>query len=476
MLALTRKQKTKDFTVERNCKMHQFDRVETEVTEDQAAEPPSTLRTSVAQTPSVCPTPPQEHPLKIDQWNDWRWQVRNRVRTLEQLVAYVPSLKGRAEIQNVIDKYPMAITPYYATLIGRADLSDPIFQMSVPNHCELNDPTCLSEDPLEEHEDMPVPGLVHRYRDRALLIVTTMCSMYCRHCTRKRIAGTRESAISPRRLQQVVEYLCAHPEISDVIVSGGDPLTMSDSNIEMVLSALRAVPTVQVIRIGTRVPVVLPMRITDALVNILKKYHPLWINTHFNHPNELTEQAKQACAKLADAGIPLGNQTVLLRGVNDNPQVIERLCRGLIATRVRPYYLYQCDLVRGVEHFRTSIRKGIEIMEYLRGRVSGMAIPTFVVDAPHGGGKIPVLPNYVISMSPTHTVLRNYEGMLVNYPEPGIEAESSVSASSGEPGVWELASGRASVIMPARNQRMKRREKIASRTRPYGETGSLFEL
>ncbi len=467
--------------------MQQFDRVETVVAEDQAAEPPSTLRAAecapsevpITEVGSAHPTASgkeQQHTSKTVQWNDWRWQVRNRVRSLEQLAAYVPSLSGRAELQKVIDKYPMAITPYYATLIGRADMSDPVFRMSVPNAQELCDPSSLSEDPLEEHEDMPVPGLVHRYRDRALLIATTMCSMYCRHCTRKRIAGTRESAISSRRLRQVVEYLYAHPEISDVIVSGGDPLTMSDANLEAVLSALRSVPTVQVIRIGTRVPVVLPMRITDELVAMLKKYHPLWINTHFNHPNELSEQARAACAKLADAGIPLGNQTVLLRGVNDNPQVIEQLCRGLIRMRVRPYYLYQCDLVRGVEHFRTSVRKGIEIMEYLRGRVSGIAIPTFVVDAPHGGGKIPVLPNYVVSMSPTHTVLRNYEGMLVNYPEPGAEAEPSMSLPAGEPGVWELASGQASVILPSRNTRMKRREKIASRSRSFSDTGSLFEL
>lgn len=462
--------------------MQQFDRVETVVAEDQAAEPPSTLRAaegapseSIKKVGMPHPSGEQQFTSKTIQWNDWRWQVRNRVRSLGQLAAYVPSLSGRAELQKVIDKYPMAITPYYATLIGRADMSDPIFRMSVPNVQELCDPSSLSDDPLEEHEDMPVPGLVHRYRDRALLIATTMCSMYCRHCTRKRIAGTRESAISARRLRQVVEYLYAHPEISDVIVSGGDPLTMSDANLDAVLGALRSVPTVQVIRIGTRVPVVLPMRITDELVNILKKYHPLWINTHFNHPNELSDQARAACAKLADAGIPLGNQTVLLRGVNDSPQTIEQLCRELIRMRVRPYYLYQCDLVRGVEHFRTSVRKGIEIMEYLRGRVSGIAIPLFVVDAPHGGGKIPVLPNYVISMSPTHTVLRNYEGMLVNYPEPGTEAELAILPTAGEPGVWELASGHASVILPERNTRMKRREKMASRGRSCGDTGSLFE-
>lgn len=444
-----------------------------ELTEEQASEPPSTLR--AVQTPSACQ---ENEPLckKLSQWNDWKWQIRNRIRSLDQLARYVPSLSGRAELQNVIAKYPMAITPYYASLIQQADVSDPIFRMSVPNLREMFDPPCLTDDPLEEHEDMPVPGLVHRYRDRALLIATTMCSMYCRHCTRKRIAGTRENAISGRRLRQVQEYLFNHPEITDVIVSGGDPLTMSDSAIEAVLSTLRSVPSVQVIRIGTRVPVVLPMRITDELVSILKRYHPLWINTHFNHPNELTEQSRAACEKLADAGIPLGNQTVLLRGVNDDPQVIEQLCRGLIRTRVRPYYMYQCDLVRGVEHFRTSVRKGMEIMEYLRGRVSGIAIPTFVVDAPHGGGKIPVLPNYVVSMSTTHTVLRNYEGLLVSYPEPGVDIESFGAAGSGQAGgVWELSSGRADVIQPAHTVRMDRREKIGAKRSSSRTNNYLFD-
>jgi len=369
----------------------------------------------------------------------------------------------------------MAITPYYASLIRRVDFSDPVFRMSVPNPQEMCDPPCLSEDPLEEHEDMPVPGLIHRYRDRALVIATTTCSMYCRHCTRKRIAGTRESSISPRRLAQVVEYLRATPEINDVIISGGDPLTMPDAMIESVLSAIRSVPSVQIIRIGTRVPVVLPMRITDELVQMLRKYHPLWINTHFNHPNELTPESAAACTKLADAGIPLGNQSVLLRGVNDQPQIIEQLCRGLVRIRVRPYYLYQCDLVRGVEHFRTSVRAGIEIMEYLRGRISGLAIPTFVVDAPHGGGKIPVLPNYVVSMSPTHTVLRNYEGLLVNYPEPGVEtAADEFTEHIGTPGVWELSSGRASVILPAKTQRGQRRDKLHPK-RNVGSTAFLFD-
>jgi lysine 2,3-aminomutase len=441
--------------------------------EEQSSEPPSRLRADEPPSSSVHESNPK--PPSASQWNDWRWQIRNRIRTLEQLSAYLPSLSERADLKAVIAKYPMAITPYYASLIRRLDLSDPIFRMSVPNPQELSDPPCLSEDPLEEHIDMPVPGLIHRYKDRALLIATTTCSMYCRHCTRKRIAGTRETSISSRRLRQVVEYLHAHPEICDVIVSGGDPLTMADAAIESVLSALRSVPSVQVIRIGTRVPVVLPMRITDALVQMLHKYHPIWINTHFNHPNELTADSAAACSKLADAGIPLGNQSVLLRGVNDQPQILEELYRRLVRIRVRPYYLYQCDLVRGVEHFRTSVRAGIEIMEYLRGRVSGIAIPTFVVDAPHGGGKIPVLPNYVVSMSPTHTVLRNYEGLLINYPEPGVETTPDEQTELlGTPGVWELAAGKASVIQPAKTLRGQRRESLRKR-RGEEPSGFLFD-
>jgi len=401
---------------------------------------------------------------------DWKWQIKNRLMSAEQLSKFLGGFSS-PHLDKIIQKFPMAITPYYASLIRRPDITDPVFAMAVPQSRELIDPLFLSDDPLSEDEDMPVPGMVHRYRDRVLVIATTMCSMYCRHCTRKRIAGARESSISTQRIRQITEYLRGHPEVSDVIVSGGDPLTMSDGSIEMVLSSLRSVPTVQVIRIGTRVPVVLPMRITDNLVNILKKYHPLWINTHFNHPNEITEQAKQACAKLADAGIPLGNQTVLLAGVNDDAKIIEQLCRGLIQMRVRPYYLYQCDLVRGVEHFRTSIRKGMEIMEYLRGRIGGIGIPTFVVDAPHGGGKIPVLPNYIVSMSPSHTVLRNYEGLLVNYPEPSVQPAYNNPRSNGEIGVWELASGQKSVITPAKSRQIKRREKYAAQNK----TSYLFE-
>ncbi|MBN1361857.1 MAG: KamA family radical SAM protein [Sedimentisphaerales bacterium] len=404
-------------------------------------------------------------------WSDWRWQMANRIRTPQQLAAAFPNLIEGPDLATVMAKYPMAITPYYASLIRRLDGSDPIFRMSVPLVQELSDPPFLTPDPLEECRDMPVPGMVHRYPDRALVIATTMCSTYCRHCTRKRIAGTRETSITKRRLEQIAAYLTEHPQISDVIVSGGDPLTMSTENLEMVLSRLRQVPSVQIIRIGTRVPVVLPQRVTDELCQMLRKYHPIWINTHFNHPQELTEESAGACGRLADAGIPLGNQSVLLRGVNDRPQIIEQLCRGLVRMRVRPYYMYQCDLVRGVEHFRTPLSRGLEIMEYLRGRLSGLAIPTFVVDAPHGGGKIPVLPTYVVTQSPTHTVLRNYEGMLIAYPEPYQGAETQLVAAQDEsaPGVWELTAGRHTRIQPERTLRHARRKACCASDASVGD-------
>ncbi len=393
------------------------------------------------------------------QWQDWRWQIRHRIRTFEQLAQAFPALQRQTRIAEVASRYPLAITPYYLSVIQKPDYSDPVFSQAVPQSRELLDPSFLHADPLAEEQDMPVPGLIHRYRDRALLMTTTMCSMYCRHCTRKRVAGTRECTISVEQLRRATEYLKAHPEITDVILSGGDPLTMSTSLLERIVQAVRAVPSVEIIRIGTRTPVVLPQRITDELVKMLSKYHPVWINTHFNHPQELTPESRAALAKLANAGIPLGNQSVLLRGINDDPRIMESLCRGLVRERVRPYYMFQCDLVRGVEHFRTPISRGIEIMEYLRGRLSGLAIPTYVVDAPHGGGKLPLLPNYIVSVSPTHTVLRNFEGMLINYPEPMVSAarQESRPAASSSPGVWELATGHQSAILPSGNRRLQRR-------------------
>jgi len=376
-------------------------------------------------------------------WDDWRWQLRNRIRTLAALKRRFPCLRVSRRTAAAAGRFPLAVTPYYASLIRNLDPSDPVFAMCVPDARETVDPPFLTDDPLGEDDDMPVPGLVHRYRDRALLLATTACAAYCRHCTRKRVAGQTEECISRSRLTQATDYLSVHPEIHDVIVSGGDPFTMGTAGLERVLKAVREVPSVDIIRIGTRTPVVLPMRITDELVEMLRRYHPIYVNVHFNHPVELTPDARRACERLADAGIPLGNQTVLLRGVNDSAPLLAELFRGLLRFRVRPYYLFQCDLVRGVEHFRTPLCKGIEIMEYLRGRLSGLAIPTFVVDAPHGGGKIPILPNYVVSASPSHTVLRNYAGELVSYPEPRGDADFGLTAAPGynAGGVWDLACG-----------------------------------
>ncbi len=394
-------------------------------------------------------------------WNDWRWQMRNRVTSLQRLTELFPELQNQIGLADAMAKFPMAITPYYASLIRSMDGTDPVFQMAVPQIQELYDPPFLKNDPLEEDEDMPVPNLVHRYKDRALILATTTCSMYCRHCTRKRIAGHHDSCISVEDIGRVADYLRRHPEVHDVIVSGGDPFTMATPSLERVLAAIRSVPSVDIIRIGTRTPVVMPMRITRDLAAMLRKYGPIWVNTHFNHPNEITPEAAEACGRLVDAGIPMNNQSVLLRGINDQPQVMETLVRGLLKIRVKPYYLFQCDLVRGVEHFRTPISRGIEIMEYLRGRVSGLAIPNYVVDAPHGGGKIPVLPNYVISSSPTHTVLRNFEGMLVNYPEPrGAVYTQAAAGDADSPvnGVYDLASGRHSSLVPHNSSRTLRRQ------------------
>jgi lysine 2,3-aminomutase len=344
--------------------------------------------------------------------------MRSRIRDIDELKAYLPRLARAGELKTVTARFPLAITPYYLSLIQDGDPFDPVLLMSVPRSEELDNPLGLSDDPLDEESDMPTPGLTHRYPDRALIVISEICPMYCRHCTRKRFVGVEESAISPQRLENYLDYIRRHPEIKDVIISGGDPLSLPDKIIERVLSGLRAIPTVEIIRIGSRIPVLMPQRITPEFCEMIRRYHPVWINTHFNHPNEVTPEAALACDRLLGAGVPMNNQSVLLRGINDDPEVMLRLCRALFRIRVRPYYLYQCDLSRGVEHFRTPISRGIEIMEYLRGRLGGLAIPQYIVDAPHGGGKIPVGPNYIVSVSPTHTVLRNFEGLMVSYPEP----------------------------------------------------------
>ena len=328
------------------------------------------------------------------EWNDWRWQVRNRVETLEELKKYIELTPEEEEgVKKSLQTLRMAITPYYLSLIDPNNPHCPIRRQAIPTGAEVHQSPADLLDPLHEDEDSPVPGLTHRYPDRVLFLITDMCSMYCRHCTRRRFAGQHDCESTQDRIQAAIDYIARTPQVRDVLLSGGDALMVGDKMLESIIQRLRAIPHVEIIRLGSRTPVVCPQRITDDLVNMLKKYHPIWLNTHFNHPNEVTEEAMAACAKLADAGVPLGNQTVLLRGVNDDTEIMKQLVHDLVRMRVRPYYIYQCDLSMGLEHFRTPVSKGIEIIENLRGHTSGYCVPTFVVDAPGGGGKIPVMPS-----------------------------------------------------------------------------------
>ncbi|MGM9773881.1 MAG: lysine 2,3-aminomutase [Candidatus Egerieousia sp.] len=353
------------------------------------------------------------------QWNDWKWQVKNRIETVEQLKKYIKLSKAEEEgVKESLKTIRMAITPYYLSLVDPNDPNDPVRKQCIPTIKEVNRAASDILDPLHEDTDSPVPGLTHRYPDRVLLLITDMCSMYCRHCTRRRFAGQTDAATSMDNVEKAIEYIRNTPQVRDVLLSGGDALMVSDERLEYIISKLRAIDHVEIIRLGTRTPVVCPQRITPELCNIFHKYHPIWLNTHFNHPNEITEESAAACARLADAGVPLGNQSVLLRGINDCVNTMKALVHGLVKIRVRPYYIYQCDLSVGIEHFRTPVSKGIEIIEGLRGHTSGYAVPTFVVDAPGGGGKTPVMPNYVISQAPGRVVLRNYEGVITTYFEP----------------------------------------------------------
>jgi len=355
-------------------------------------------------------------------WYDWKWQVRHAIRdidTFEHLLDVQFPKQQRCLLDATVKKFPLAITPYYLSLIDRENLvNDPIFKQSFPSPDELRLQQCDMADPLAEDQDSPAPGITHRYPDRVLFHVSNVCAMYCRHCTRKRKVGDHDFLPQQQALEAGLEYIRNTPVIRDVLLSGGDPFLLSDQQLDWLLQQLRSIAHVEVVRIGTRTPVVLPYRITDALITVLRKYNPLWINTHFNHPRELTSSSRQALGKLADAGFPLGNQNVLLAGVNDCPRIIKHLVQKLVANRVRPYYMYQCDLSEGLTHFRTPVGKGIEIMENLIGHTSGFAVPTYVIDAPGGGGKIPVTPNYLISWGTNKVVLRNYEGVITTYKEP----------------------------------------------------------
>ena len=354
-----------------------------------------------------------------EQWNDWKWQVKNRIETVDQLKKYLDLDPSEEEgIRNALKMLRMAITPYYLSLIDKNNPHCPIRKQAVPSALELHKASADLEDPLHEDSDSPVPGLTHRYPDRVLFLITDQCSMYCRHCTRRRFAGQNDCEVPMQQIDKCIDYVAAHPEVRDVLLSGGDSLMVEDDTLEYIIKRVRAIPHVEIVRLGSRTPVVCPQRITPELCAMLKKYHPVWLNTHFNTPKEFTPEAAKACAMLADAGIPLGNQSVLLAGVNDCSHVMMELVHGLVKMRVRPYYIYACDPSLGLSHFRTPVSKGIEIMEALRGHTSGFCVPTFVVDAPGGGGKTPVMPNYMISQTPRKVVLRNFEGVITTYTEP----------------------------------------------------------
>jgi lysine 2,3-aminomutase len=352
-------------------------------------------------------------------WNDWKWQIRNRITTVDQLKQVVNlTPEEEAGVHESLKVLRMAITPYWATMMDPDDPHDPIRMQGVPTIKELDFSESDMEDPLFEDIDSPVHGLTHRYPDKVLFLITDQCAMYCRHCTRRRLAGQTDAERPKDVVDAVIDYISKHTEIRDVLLSGGDCLISSDERLEYIISRLQAIPHVDIVRLGSRTPVTLPMRITPELCNMLKKHHPIWLNVHFNHPKEITPESKRAVEMLADAGIPVGNQSVLLKGINDCPTIFKKLVQDLVKIRCRPYYFYQCDMSRGIEHFRTSVAKGIEIMEALRGHTSGYAVPMFIVDAPGGGGKVPVTPNYLISMSDKRVILRNYEGGTFQYPEP----------------------------------------------------------
>jgi len=386
----------------------------------------------MANTPFPTKRAPFYADIPDEKWNNWRWQLSNRINSVEDFEKIIPLTEGERKALRTPGVFRVEITPYFASLINPDDPDDPIRKQVVPSEAEMLPFMAMMEDSLSEDRHSPVPGLVHRYPDRVLMLVTTQCASYCRYCTRSRIVGDPLSTFSRADFEHQIDYLKRTPQVRDVLLSGGDPLVLAPKILEEILSRLREIPHIEIIRIGSRVPVFLPMRITSDLTDVLQKYHPLWMNIHVNHSNEITQELAEACDRLTRAGIPLGNQTVLLAGVNDNIHIQRQLVHDLVRIRVRPYYLYQCDLVEGAGHFRTPVAKGVEIMEGLRGHTSGYAVPTYVVDAPGGGGKIPVLPQYLISMSDHKIVLRNFEGYIAMYEEPTDYLPEKAAIFKGE--------------------------------------------
>lgn len=353
-------------------------------------------------------------------WDDWTWQIAHRITSLEELGKIIHLTDSEARVfQDLADGIPLSITPYYASLLDPSDPAQALRRTVVPTIYERLLSPGEDNDPLSEDHDMAVPGLVHRYPDRVLFLATYACSTYCRYCTRSRAVGAGDCDIG--RWEKALDYIREHREIRDVLVSGGDPLTLPDDVLDRLLAGISAIPHVEFIRIGTKVPAVLPQRINRSLIKVLRKYRPLWISIHATHPDELTPEMRNACNRLADAGIPLGSQTVLLAGINDSVDTLKKLFHGLLTVRVRPYYLYQCDPIPGSGHFRTSVAKGLDMIQGLRGHTTGYAVPTYVIDAPGGGGKIPLLPENAVGYEGGNLVLRNYEGKTFHYPDPGAE-------------------------------------------------------
>ena len=392
-----------------------------------------------------------------EQWNNWRWQLSHRLNTADEIEQVLPLTESERRALSAPNLFRVDVTPYFISLIDPQNPADPVRRQVIPTAAEMVPFTAMMEDSLSEDAHSPVPGLVHRYPDRVLMLVTTQCASYCRYCTRSRIVGDPAEQFSRAEFEMQLDYLRRTPQVRDVLLSGGDPLTLAPKLLEELISRLREIEHIEIIRIGSRVPVFLPMRVDDELCNMLHKYHPIWFNIHVNHSNEISRELAEACDRLTRAGVPLGNQSVLLAGVNDCVHIQRQLVQDLVRIRVRPYYLYQCDLVEGSGHFRTPVAKGVEIIEGLRGHTSGFAVPTYVVDAPGGGGKIPVMPTYQISMSDHKIVLRNFEGFVTTYEEPieytphdpaGCLACRSKRPEPGQTGITGLLDGERMFVRP----------------------------
>ena len=413
----------------------QITRYQTRESAEENDEPPSTsLNSAIDEEPPGCtPRTGKEQffsHVPASSWNDWKWQFRHRITTVESLKGYLPlSSQEESQLKLVITRYPLSITPHYLSLINPDDPDDPIRKQAVPSFDEILYANMGEEDPLEEKRDSVVPGLVHRYPDRVLMVLTDVCPMLCRHCTRKREWQHGGWVRSGAEIQAMLRYIAGHKEVRDVILSGGDPLTLSTGHLEKVISGLRQIEHVEIIRIGTRFPVVLPQRIDSELCSMLSQYGPIWLNTHFNNHREVTPASAAACDRLLRAGIPVNNQTVLLRGVNDSLEEQMSLVHALLKIKVRPYYLFQCDEVQGTEHLRTPVETGLEIIKGLRGHTSGLGVPTFVIDLPGGGGKVPVQPDYVLKRNGKELVLRNYENKIFRFRNPGCNGKQRTNVS-----------------------------------------------